>query len=149
MVTAKETLTGNCTLLNSIVKSEGIKGILGIKASSPAAGPVKIVASITLLRKAVTCNRVLLHNLGGLRFRSNIVGVPIFNRNLYRGNPGGSNELRNLVGKFVASAAGTECKARYSLSVPGNISKMELFNSSAELFSGVRIAVSQSQVYGF
>jgi len=54
MVTAKETPTGNCTLLNSIVKPEGIKGIVGIKASFPAAGPIRIVASITLLRKAVT-----------------------------------------------------------------------------------------------
>jgi len=46
---AKHTLTENCSLLNANGKSVGIIGILGINTNSPVAGPVKTVASMTLL----------------------------------------------------------------------------------------------------
>ena len=47
-----------------------------MRAISPAADPVRIVALIKLFLITLTCNRVPLHNFGEFKLCSNIIGTP-------------------------------------------------------------------------
>ena len=75
----------------------GMRGILGMKTSSPLALPVIMVASKTCAISLFTVSLVPLHSFGGSRFHSNVMGAPTFSRRLYGGIPGGSSEFRNSV----------------------------------------------------
>ena len=80
IVIAYASLTGNCVLLNWKIRSVLIRGIRGIRTFCPLCSPARMVAAMTLLRKYLTTNLVPLHNLGGSRFRNNIIGEPTFIR---------------------------------------------------------------------
>ena len=81
---AKDSRTGNWSLLNWNGMSDGIIGIRGMNTFSPVPLPVIIVASIQLIINFFTTNLVPLHNLGGNKFLNSIIGVPIFNwKNIY------------------------------------------------------------------
>ena len=88
MVIAKDSLTGNCSLLNGTVESDGIRGMRGINTLSPAYCLLQIVASITLGQSRVTVNFVPLHSFGASMFRRSIIGAPTFRAKVYAGRPG-------------------------------------------------------------
>ena len=69
---------GNCSCLNSMGKSDGIMGILGMKASSPLAQPVMMVAWMTFGMRAFTMSRVPLQSLGASKLRSSMIGADTF-----------------------------------------------------------------------
>ena len=98
IVIAKDSLTGNCSLLNGIVESEGIKRMRGINTLSPAYCPVQIVASITFGQSRVTVNFVPLHSFGASMLRRSMIGAPSFRAKVYAGRPGEFSESRTSVG---------------------------------------------------
>lgn len=75
IVMAKE-FYRNSSFLNWKSKSVEIIVMWGMRAISPAIGPVKIVASIIWLHMLLICTLVPLYKLGGLRFRSKIMETP-------------------------------------------------------------------------
>ena len=89
-------------------------GMWGINTDSPLAHPVIIiVASSTFFWTAVTCSLVPLHNLGGQKFRSNIVGIPIFRISLSFGKPTRLSVFRTSNGYYTAlSTSKTESTDR-------------------------------------
>ena len=71
----------------------------GIRIASPSKGPVMIVASIKFsFFFFFTASRVPLQSFGGLIFRNNIIGTPIFSCSTCGGNPGRSREFKNSDG---------------------------------------------------
>lgn len=62
------------------------------------AGPVRMTASIILLRITLICSLVPLQKFGGSRLHSSIIGDPIFKDSLCSENPDGISELRNSDG---------------------------------------------------
>ena len=78
---ANDNFIGNCSRLNWKGRSDGMRGILGIKTTSPVPHPVIMVHSIMCDFNDLICKRVPLHNFGGLRFRNKITGHPTFKLN--------------------------------------------------------------------
>ena len=54
------------------------KGILGMKASSPLAQPVMMVAWMMLSMRALTISRVSLQSLDASKLRSSMIGADTF-----------------------------------------------------------------------
>ena len=75
---AKANLAGNCNLYNSKSRSSEEIRIVGIKASSPAHGPMMIFTCSTLLVIYINLNLVPLHSpRAGSRFLRGIRGTPL------------------------------------------------------------------------
>lgn len=86
-------------LLNWKGKSEGMIGILEVKTVSLAPQPIRIVHSIRNFFNFVIWSLVLLHSLGGFKFRNKIIRtLIIFNVKLCGGVPKGIKEFKNSVG---------------------------------------------------
>ena len=98
IVMANAKRIGNCRRLNGMGESEGIIGIRGRRTTSPSNLPFKIIASRTLPIIFFMTNLVPLHSLGAFKFRSKMIGEPIFNRKLCSGIPGKSSEFKNSTG---------------------------------------------------
>ena len=98
IVIAKHTLTGNCRRLNWKGKSDGMRGMRGMRTVSPRAQPVKMIASMKCLWRDLTWSLVPLQSLGGCRFLSNIIGAPTFKMRLCWEMPGGLRVCRNSTG---------------------------------------------------
>ena len=75
--------------------------------SSPLKGPVKIVASTTLLINFFTASRVPLQSFGWLIFHNMIIGTPIFYCSTCGGLLGRPSEFKTSVGELTASSAST------------------------------------------
>ncbi|CAI9734263.1 Hypothetical predicted protein [Octopus vulgaris] len=76
MAIAKLSCTGNCSRLNSNGVSVGIRGICGMKTTSPLALPVRMVASKTLSIILLIVSHVPLRSLGEFRFLKSVTGAP-------------------------------------------------------------------------
>ena len=86
--------TGNCNRLKSNGMSFGIKGIRGIKTSSPLYFPFKIVALMTLLINFFSASRAPVQRRGWFLFHSIMIIDPIFNCRLWGVNPSIPANLR-------------------------------------------------------
>ena len=106
---AKHTLTGNCSLLNSKGRfaSDGIRGILGRKTSSPLLGPVTMATSMQLGINFLTMHLVPLQRRGGSTLHNTIMGTSTLSFSICGGIPEGSKEFRNSVG-YVTMACSSE-----------------------------------------
>ena len=91
IVIANAKRIGNWKSLNGIGESEGIIGIRGRSTSSWNFS----------LQECFMASRVPLHNFGAFKFRSKIIGEPIFNRKLCGGIPGKSSEFYRIDDNFI------------------------------------------------
>lgn len=99
---AKLSFTGNWSLRNSNCRSDGIRGILGMKASSSLHWLVIMVASGTWCFIAFTANIDPLQKMGWSKILSSMIGALFFEMRLWWESSGGCKEFRNSTGYWMA-----------------------------------------------